>query len=153
MTISREVTSAIVLDLDQPVGLERRAGRDEIDDAPAQAERRRQLHRAVELDAFRLDAARGEVPAGDLRVLGRDADMAPAARIVAADHLGGLGDRQPAVADLEVERRVELGIVELHQHVVADDAELRRAERDEGRDVEARTRMMSRSGSLVAKRS
>ena len=56
--------------------------------------------------------------------------------IVVARHLDRLGDDQAALADAEVERRVDLGIVELHQHVVAGDAEMRRAEGDEGRDVE-----------------
>ena len=46
------------------------------------------------------------------------------------------GDRDAARADAEVERRVDFRIVELHQHVGAADAELRRAEGDEGGDVE-----------------
>ena len=91
----------------------------------------------VELDAFGLHAARGEVAARDLGIFGGDADVAPAPRIVAARHLDRLGDREPAIADAEIERRVDLRIVELHQHVVAGDAEMRRAEGDEGRDVEA----------------
>src|SRR3990172_212099 len=53
-----------VLDLDQVVRPERRPGRYEIDDTPAQAERRRQFHRAAQLDAFGLPAARGEVAPG-----------------------------------------------------------------------------------------
>ena len=40
------------------------------------------------------------------------------------------------MADAEIDRRVELGIGELGEHVRPDDAELRRAVRDEGRDVE-----------------
>ena len=58
------------------------------------------------------------------------------ARIVAARILLGRRDDEPAVADAEIERHIDLGIVELHQHVVAGDAELRRAEGDEGGDVE-----------------
>ena len=73
----------------------------------------------------------------DLGIFGRDADVAPAVGIVLAHHLRRLGHRQAALADAEVDRRVDLRIVELQQHVVAGDAELRRAERDEGRDVEA----------------
>ena len=125
-----------VLDLDQPVVAQRAAAVDQVDDAVAEAERGRQLHRARELDAFGLHAARGEVAARHLGILGGDAHVAPAPRIVAARHLGGLGDGQPALADAEVDRRVDLGIVELHQHVGAGDAEVRRAERHEGRDVE-----------------
>src|SRR5579863_1531575 len=40
-----------VLDLDEAIGAERGTGLHEIDDAPAEPERRRQLHRAVQLDA------------------------------------------------------------------------------------------------------
>src|SRR3546814_5650321 len=50
------------LDLHQVVGLQGRAGGDQVDDAPAQAQARRQLHGAVQLDALRLHAARGEEP-------------------------------------------------------------------------------------------
>ena len=41
------------------------------------------------------------------------------------------------LADLQIERGVKLGIVELHQDVVAGDPEVGGPERDEGRDVEA----------------
>ena len=40
------------------------------------------------------------------------------------------------LADAEIERGVDFRVVELHQHIGAADAELRRAERDEGGDVE-----------------
>src|SRR3546814_5737632 len=71
------------LDLHQVVGLQGRAGGDQVDDAPAQAQARRQLHGAVQLDALRLHAARGEVPTCDAGILGGDADVAPTAGIVA----------------------------------------------------------------------
>src|SRR5580700_474259 len=61
------------LDLDEAVGAQRRSRLDEIDDLAAQADAGRELHRAVELDALRLDAARREMPARDLRVFGGDA--------------------------------------------------------------------------------
>src|SRR6185503_15972523 len=92
-----------VLDLDQAVLAQRAAAVDQVDDAMAEAERRRQLHRARELDAFGLHAARGEVTACHLGILGGDAHVAPAAGIVAARHLGRLGDREPALADAEVD--------------------------------------------------
>src|SRR5512146_2176172 len=47
-----------VLDLDEAVRLQGAAGLDEIDDLAAEADARRQLHRAIELDAFGLNAAR-----------------------------------------------------------------------------------------------
>ena len=42
-----------------------------------------------------------------------------------------------AVPDIKVERRVNLGIVEFHQHIIAGNAELGSAEGDEGGDVKA----------------
>ena len=89
---------------------------------------------------IRLDtAAPGFAAAFDALVNDRreaDADVAPPARIVLCGHVGGLGHRHAAMADAEIDGRIELGIGELHQHVGSDDAELRGAVRDEGRDVE-----------------
>src|SRR5258708_2103295 len=65
------------LDLDEAIGAQRRAGLNQIDDMAAEAEAGGQLHRAVELDAFRLDATRGEMAPRDLGIFGRDPDMAP----------------------------------------------------------------------------
>ena len=124
------------LGLDQPVGGERAAGLHQVHDQPRQAERGRELHRAVELHHLRLHAAGGEVAAGDVRVLGGDRDARPAGGVVGAGGLRRLGHADAAAADAEVERRVDLGVVELHQHVGAADADLRRAMRHEGRDVE-----------------
>src|SRR5687767_809974 len=62
-----------LLDLDQAVFLQRAARVDEIDDAMAEAERRRQLHGAGELYALGLDAARRKVPSRHLGILGGDA--------------------------------------------------------------------------------
>src|SRR5476651_2603085 len=50
-----------MLDLDQAVFAQGAAAIDEVDDAVAEAERWRQLHRAGELHAFGLYAACGEV--------------------------------------------------------------------------------------------
>ena len=126
-----------LLDLDEAISLERTAGADQIHDAAAQAQRRRKLHRAVQLDAFRLHAPRGKMPPGDIGIFGRDTDMAPLPRIVLEAQLFRLGDRQPAFADTEIQRRVNLGIFEFHQNVVAGNAEMGRAEGDEGGDIEA----------------
>src|SRR5258708_20998968 len=116
------------LDLDEPVRLERRAGLHEIDDLPAQSDGGREFHRAVELDALGLDAARSEMPARDLRVLGGDAHMAPPRRVVPADILGGPGHHQPAMPHLEIWRRTELRIFEFPPHVVAGDADMHAAD-------------------------
>jgi hypothetical protein len=40
------------------------------------------------------------------------------------------------MTDAEIDRGIEFGIAEFGDHVRADDAELRRAVRDEGRDIE-----------------
>ncbi len=40
------------------------------------------------------------------------------------------------MAEIEVERRVDFRIIELHQHVVAGHADMRGAEGHEGRDIE-----------------
>jgi len=70
-----------------------------------------------------------------------------------ARHLDRLGHGQAALADAEVDRRIDLGIVELHQYVVARDAEVRRAKATKVATSNERTRMMSRSRWLVVKRS
>src|SRR5215472_5765367 len=124
------------LDLHQAVRPQRGAGLYEIDDAPAEAELRRKLHGTVELDALRLYTAGGKMPAGDLRIFGGDAHPAPARRsLLLRDLLRGRY-HEPTVADLEIERRIDLRVLELHQDVVAGDAQMRGAEGDEGRDVE-----------------
>jgi hypothetical protein len=56
--------------------------------------------------------------------------------IVGPGGLPRFGDRYPALADAQIERRVNLGVVKLHQHVGAANADLGGPERDEGRDVE-----------------
>ncbi len=126
-----------MFDLDQIVGRQRRAGMHQIDHPAAQAEAGRQLHGAIQLDAFGLHAARREMAPGDVRVFGRHPHMAPARGVVRQGQLAGLRHRHAAMADIEIERRVELAVVEFHQHVGAGDAELSRAEGDERGDVEA----------------
>src|SRR6185503_11247228 len=61
-----------MLDLDQAVDAQRAAGRDEIDDLPREPHARGQLHRAVQDDAFGLDAALREMPPRHLGIFGRD---------------------------------------------------------------------------------
>ena len=101
-----------------------------------QAQRRREFDRAVQHDAFGLHAAAGEVTRGGLGILRRDADVTPRPRIVLGGKVPRLADREPAAADAEVERGVNLRVVEFHQHVVAGDAEVRGAEGDKGGDIE-----------------
>ncbi len=125
------------LDLDQTVGLEGGAGLYEIDDVMAEPQTRRQLDRAVELDAFRLDPSRRKMPAGNFRVLRRDAHMARSSDVGLPERVRRRRDGEAAMPDIEVERRVDLRIVEFHQHVIAGDAELSGAEGDKGGGIEA----------------
>ena len=120
----------------QAVGLQRAAGLDQVDDQAGEAQARRQLHRAVEVDDFGLDPAGGVMLAGDVGVFGGDADARPGGGVVEPGGLDRLGHADPAAADAEVERGVDLGVVELHQHVRAADADMGGAEGDEGGDVE-----------------
>ena len=122
-------------DLDQAVGAERLARLHEIDDPLGEADERRQLDRAVEPDHLDLDAALGEVPPREIRILGRDPDPGPLRGIVALPELPGLGDHQPAHAEPEVERLVDIRPL-LEQDVLPDDPEVRGAVLDVGRHVE-----------------
>ena len=125
-----------MLYLDKTVRLERRSRRHKIDYTAAQAQRRGNFHCAVKLDAFGLHAALGEMPAGDFRVLGGNPHVAPPFRVLARKLVFLFGHDHPAITDAEVERRIYLRIIELHQHVAAGDTHLGRAESHEGRDVE-----------------
>src|SRR5690606_21100827 len=100
-----------LLDLDEPVRLQGRTGGDEVDDAAAEAEAGGQLHRPVELDAFRLHAAGGEVSTRHFGVFGRDPDMAPPPGIVVGAELRRLRDHESATADAEVDRGVYFPVV------------------------------------------
>ena len=137
LTTSRALTSAICSISTRLLAFSVCAAGHQIDDAPAEPQSGRQLHRPRQPDAFGLHAAGGKMAPGDLGVFGRDADMAPARRIVGLGERGGLRHREPAAADLQIDRGVDLGIVEFHQHVAADDAQRRGAEGDEGGDIEA----------------
>src|SRR5260370_31176844 len=100
-------------------------------------ETRRQLDRAVELEAFRLDTVGRKMPAGNFRVLCRDAHMARSSNVGLPERVRRHRDGEPAMADLEIERRVNLRIVELHQHVIAGDGELGGAGGDKSVGIEA----------------
>ncbi len=91
-----------------------------------------QFHGAVEVDDIGVDAAAGVMAAGDVGIFGGHADARPGGRVVAAGGGRGLGDGDAAGADAEVERGVDLGIVEFHQHVGTGDADLTGTEGDEG---------------------
>jgi len=62
--------------------------------------------------------------------------MAPFARIVTGRHRDRFRNRQAAMADVQIDRGVKLGIVEFEQDIGTNDPDLRSAMGDEGRDVE-----------------
>ena len=122
--------------LDQAVGFQRAAGLHQVDDQAGQAKAGGQLHRAVQGDDFGLDAAAGEMPAGDVGVFAGDADAGELGKLGQPGFVLRLGDGNAAMADIEVERGVNFRVVEFHQHVAAANADLGGAEGNEGGDVE-----------------
>ena len=124
-----------VLDGDEIVRLQRVAGRHEIDDRVGEADQRRQLHRAVELDQVDVHRLRGEMLARGAHVLGGDAD-ARAALNGAAPVVAALRrDDEPAAADAKVERLIQAGAAVLDQHVLARDADVGSAVLHVRRDI------------------
>ena len=122
-----------VADLAQAVHHQRRAGRDEIDDALSQAEPRRDLDRARDRDDLDRDAPTLEEAARRVRVGGGDAE--------AGQVLDGLvgrvvrdGGGEPAAAVAERPDLGQLG-AGLAQQVDAGDPEVRDAVTDELDDV------------------
>ena len=104
----------------QPVrALQGRAGLDEVDDEARQAEPRGELHGAVEVHNLGMDAAGGEMAAGDIR----DISWRPGPGTI------GPGRRRRALVSRDsatetrqapmpkIERGVDLGVVEFHEHV------------------------------------
>ena len=63
--------------------------------------------------------------AGEIGIFAGDAQVAGAGNLLAL--FDRFGDRQATMPDIEIDRRVEVGISELLDHVGADDADLRRA--------------------------
>jgi hypothetical protein len=57
-------------------------------------------------------------------------------RLIFGPGVDRLRDRQSAMADVEIDRRIKLRIVKFFDHVRADDANLRRTMRHEGRNIE-----------------
>ncbi len=103
----------------------------------AEPQTRRQFDRAVQLDAFRLNPPRRKVPAGNFRILRSDAHVARSSDVGLPERVHCCRDGEAAMPDIEVERRIDLRIIEFHQHVIAGDAELRGAEGNEGGGIEA----------------
>ena len=73
---------------------------------------------------------------GDLRVFGGNANMAPPCRVVLFAEILLLGDHHAAIANSQIQRRINLRVVEFQQHVLPGNTELGRAKGDKRRDVE-----------------
>ena len=63
--------------------------------------------------------------------------MTPSGGVVRSHHVCRLGHGQAATAHAQVQWRVNLSVVELHQHVCPDNAQLGRTEGHEGGHIEA----------------
>src|SRR5437660_11336784 len=63
--------------------------------------------------------------------------MARSSEVGLPERVRGRRDGEAAMPDIEVERRVNLRIVEFHQHIIAGDAELCGAEGDKSGGIEA----------------
>ena len=112
------------------------AGGDEVDDAVAEADQRRQLDRALDLDHLDLAAGLLEVALGDARVLGRDPHHPqPPLRLAEALVAAAPGEHHPAAAEAEVEQLVDGPVGLLEQHVLAGDADVGGAGLDVGGNV------------------
>ena len=112
------------------------AGGDQVDDAVGEADQRRQLDRALDLDHFDLAAGPLEVALGDARVLGRDPHH-PQAPLGLPQPLVALapGEHHATAAEAEVEQLVDDAVGLLEQHVLAGDADVGGAGLDVGRHV------------------
>src|SRR6516162_9137674 len=73
----------------------------------------------------------------NFRVFGSHPEVADPADILVGHPVRCRRDREMAVADIKVERRVDLGVIELHQHVVPPDTELGGAEGNKGGRIAA----------------
>ena len=67
---------------DEAIGLQRLACGNQVDDPAAKAQRRRQFHCAIQLDALRMDPPGSKMAPGDGGIFGRHTHMAPPTRIV-----------------------------------------------------------------------
>ena len=74
--------------------------------------------------------------AGDVRVFCGDTNMAPPAGIIAGNQLSRLCHGNATIADIQIHRRIDLRIVEFHQHIIASNAQMRRTKGDKGRHIE-----------------
>ena len=121
--------------LDQSIFAQRRARRNQIDDPACKTQRRGKFHCPVQLDAFGLDALRFKMTPRDVGIFGRNPKMA---RTIAGPRaLFRLGNRQMAMADIEIDGRIKVRIVEFFDHIGAYDSHLRRTMCYECRDIES----------------
>ena len=125
-----------MLDFHQSVCTERCTGRHKVDDASAQTERGRELHRSVEVDAFRLNTSGGKMASRDRWILCGNANVAPTGWIITGTQFRRFRNREMALADTEIERCIDFGILEFRQDITPSHRQLSATEGDKGRDIE-----------------
>jgi len=91
----------------EAVGFERIAGGDQIDDGVAQADQRRQFHRAVQLDDVHMHAFGGEMLGSDVGVFCRDAQAAAGLRGGGVVETLADGDHHAAFGNLQIQRLIQ----------------------------------------------
>ncbi len=124
-----------MLDFDQVVGAQGAAAADQVDDGIRQADQRRQLHRAVQLDQIDMHALGGEMLARALHVLGGHAQARAVAHRAGVVETGLHRHRHAALGDVQVDRLVQAFAAVLEQHILAGHAEVGRAVLHIGRHV------------------
>src|SRR5262245_64811073 len=95
------------------------AGGNEVHDRVGEADKRRELHRAVKPDEVDMDGLRREVLARGVHVLGCDAQARALAHRAVVVEAFSDGDHHPAGGDSEVYRMIK-GIVAMFEQNVAD---------------------------------
>ena len=105
------------LDFHQPVGLERLAAADQIDDGLRQARQRRQLHAAVELDEVHVHTLAGKKLARNGRIFGGHGDAPARAGGAGVVKARRHGHGHVAAGDAQVQRLVQARRALLGQHI------------------------------------
>gem|GEM_PF-4179547 len=128
------------ISLAQAIGLEGRAGIHQIDNHAGHVECGGKFHGAVQMHDFGIDAFGREMTPRDGRIFGRNTQMRTGCGLVMIAVLTGhpdrAGDGNAASANSKIERRIDVGIVEFHQHIGTANADLRATMRYKSRDIE-----------------
>src|SRR5439155_8367683 len=125
-----------LLDHGEPVCAQSGPGRHEVDDPVGQSDQWRHFGRSRDLHDLHRDAARAEMPLGDVRVFGRDIESAEVAIFVERSFhsVTWRRDDEPARAESELDE-LDDSRPALEENVLSDDREVGGAALDVGRDV------------------